>query len=422
MKYFQMVANGKRRKARIFRLGQDEGIIEGEEQIKSYITKYYKNLFGSSEAGRLSLNESLVEDIPQVTGTESEMLVDEFCGKDIKEAIFQMKHSKALGHDGFPAKFYQVFWSLIKDDLMAMFRDFHTGNLPLFCLNFGTIMLLPKEKEVKKIQQYMPICMINVIFKIFTKVLANRLISVACRITKTLQSAFLPGRYILEGVIVLHETIHELKIKKQKGIILKLDFEKAYDKVNWDFLQQVLRMKGFPNLWCQWMERVVSKGSLCVQVNEGLGHFFQTKKGLRQGDPLSPIVFNLVVDMLVVLIERSKSMSLFDGLVPHLVEESLSILQYADDTILFLEDDLEKAKGLILVLSAFEKLSGLKINFYKSELFYFGDTKERSAEYVRLFGCKEGEFPFIYLSIPMNPSRLSNRDWRVVEEIFQKKA
>jgi hypothetical protein len=103
------------------------------------------------------------------------------------------------------------------------------------------------------------------------------------------------------------------------------------------------------------------------------------------------------------------------------VEESLSILQYADDTILFLEDDLEKAKGLILVLSAFEKLSGLKINFYKSELFYFGDTKERSAEYVRLFGCKEGEFPFRYLSIPMNPSRLSNRDWRVVEEIFQKK-
>jgi retron-type reverse transcriptase len=223
-------------------------------------------------------------------------------------------------------------------------------------------------------------------------------------------------------VIVLHETIHELKIKKQKGIILKLDFEKAYDKVNWDFLQQVLRMKGIPNLWCQWMERVVSKGSLCVQVNEDLGHFFQTKKGLRQGDPLSPIVFNLVVDMLVVLIERSKSMSLFDGLVPHLVEESLSILQYADDTILFLEDDLEKAKGLILVLSAFEKLSGLKINFYKSELFYFGDTKERSAEYVRLFGCKEGEFPFRYLSIPMNPSRLSNRDWRVVEEIFQKKA
>jgi hypothetical protein len=83
------------------------------------------------------------------------------------------------------------------------------------------------------------------------------------------------------------------------------------------------------------MERVVSKGSVCVEVNDNLGHFFQTKKGLRQGDPLFPILFNLVADMLAVMIERSKGMGFFDGLVPHLVEEGLSILQYADDTILF---------------------------------------------------------------------------------------
>jgi hypothetical protein len=95
-------------------------------------------------------------------------------------------------------------------------------------------------------------------------VLANRLTSIACRITKPSQSAFLPSRYIPEGVVVLHETIHELKRKKLHGLILKLDFEKAYDKVNWDFLQQVLRMRGFPRLWCQWMESVVTKGSVCV--------------------------------------------------------------------------------------------------------------------------------------------------------------
>jgi hypothetical protein len=109
-----------------------------------------------------------------------------------------------------------VFWSLIKDDLMALFRDFHAGDLPLFCLNFGIITLLPKEKEVKKIHQYRPICILNVSFKIFMKVLANRLTSVACRITKPSQFVFLPERYILEGVLVLHETIHELKRKTQK--------------------------------------------------------------------------------------------------------------------------------------------------------------------------------------------------------------
>jgi hypothetical protein len=122
-----------------------------------------------------------------------------------------------------------------------------------------------------------------------------------------------------------------------------------------------------------------------------------------------------------MLIERAKSLGFLDGLVPHLVEDGLSILQYADDTILFIDDDLEKAKGLKIVLSAFEKLSGLKINFHKSELLCFGETRDKTEEFVRLFGCKEGEFPFRYLEIPMSPKRLSNKDWRMVEERFQKK-
>jgi hypothetical protein len=302
-----------------------------------------------------------------------------------------------------------------------MFRDFHSGNLPLFSLNFGIITLLPKAQEVKKIEQYRPICMLNVSFKVFTKVIANRLLGVARKVIRPSQSAFLPGSNILEGAVVLHETLHELRKKRLKGVILKLDFEKAYDKVNWSFLQQVLRMKGFCGKWCHWIEKIVTGGSVSVKVNDDVGHFFQTKKGLRQGDPLSPVLFNLVADMLAVLIERSKSQDQFNGLVPHLVEDGLSILQYADDTILFLEDDLEKAKNLKLVLSAFEKLSGLKINFHKSEWFCFGETKDLLPDYVELFGCKEGVMPFRYLGIPMCTRKLSNKDWSVVEERFQKK-
>jgi hypothetical protein len=133
------------------------------------------------------------------------------------------------------------------------------------------------------------------------------------------------------------------------------------------------------------------------------------------------MLFNLVADMLAVLIERAKNLGFIDGLVPHLVDDGLSILQYADDTILFLEGDLGKAKGLKLVINAFEMLSGLKINFHKSELFCFGEAKNKTEEYIRLFGCKEGDFPFRYLGIPMSPRKLSNGDWRLVEERFQKK-
>lgn len=118
-----------------------------------------------------------------MTVTENEMLTREF-SKEVKIAIFQMEHNKAPGPDGFPGKFYQVFWDVIKDDLTAVFRDFHGGNLSLESLNFGIITLLPKNKEARKIQQYIPICLLNVSFKVFTKVMTNRVSLVAENIIK----------------------------------------------------------------------------------------------------------------------------------------------------------------------------------------------------------------------------------------------
>ena len=185
-----------------------------------------------------------------------------------------------------------------------------------------------------------------------------------------------------------------LKRKRHNGVILKLDFEKAYDKVNWEFLQQTLRMKGFSAQWCKWIDCIVRGGSVGIKINDDMGSFFQTKKGLRQGDPLSPLLFNIVADMLAILVSRARENGQIEGVVPHLIDGGLSILQYADDTIIFLENDMEQAKKLKLLLCAFEELSGLKINFHKSEVFCLGDAKGEVAAYVQLFGCKEGTFPF----------------------------
>ena len=102
--------------------------------MEKYITDYYKGLFGKPVRNNFSLDESMTDDIPKVTPAENEVLAAEFSEKEVREAIFQMKHNKAPGSDGSPAEFYQVFWSLIKDDIMAMFRDFHHGDLPLFSL------------------------------------------------------------------------------------------------------------------------------------------------------------------------------------------------------------------------------------------------------------------------------------------------
>jgi len=173
------------------------------------------------------------------------MLTNEFTEAEVKSVVFQMEHNKAPGPDGFLVEFYQVFWNLIKDDLMALFTDFHKEELNLYSLNFGIITLIPKVQEATKIQQYRPICVLNVSFKIFTKVSTNRLNKVAQTVVSPTQTAFMPGRNIMEGVIILHETIHELHTKKRDGVIFKIDFEKACDKVKWSFLHQTLRMKGF---------------------------------------------------------------------------------------------------------------------------------------------------------------------------------
>ena len=173
-------------------------------------------------------------------------------------------------------------------------------------------------------------------------------------------------------------------------MIFKIGFEKAYDKVNWEFLQQTLRMKGFSEEWCTLIRNYVSGGSVAIKVNNDLGHYFQTKKGLRQGDPLSPILFNIVADMLTIMINRAKLDGQIEGVIPHLVDGGLSILQYADDTILFMEHDPEKALNMKLILSAFEQLSGLKINSHKSELFCFDAAQEHATEYADIFGCEQG--------------------------------
>jgi hypothetical protein len=119
---------------------------------------------------------------------------------------------------------------------MSLFSSFYKGELPLFHLNFGIIILLPKKENVIRIQQYKPIRLLNVNFKVFTKVGTNRVTELAQKVIKPTQSDFIPGRHILERVVILHKTIHELHMKKLDGVLLKIDFEKASDKLNWSFL------------------------------------------------------------------------------------------------------------------------------------------------------------------------------------------
>jgi hypothetical protein len=136
-------------------------------------------------------------------------------------------------------------------------------------------------------------------------------------------------------------------------------------------------MKGFSSMWCFWISSDISRGHVGIKVNDEIGTNHKTHKGLRQGDPVSPTLLNIVVDMLAILVNRVKGEVQFESLIPHLVDGGLSILQYADNTIIFLDHDVAKATNLKLLLVAFEQVSGLKINYKKMRFLFWSSDGGR---------------------------------------------
>jgi hypothetical protein len=155
----------------------------------------------------------------------------------------------------------------------------HAEQLELFRLNFGEIILLPKIDNAEKIQQCRPICLLNVSIKIFTKVATITMNTVADHVVRPSQTTFMQGRNILHGLAILHKTVHELHSKKLNGVILKIDFDKAYEKVKWSFLQQTLRMNAFFDEWRALIHRFLSEGNMVIKINDDTCHYFRIKKG-----------------------------------------------------------------------------------------------------------------------------------------------
>jgi hypothetical protein len=170
----------------------------------------------------------------------------------------------------------------------------------------------------------------------------------------------------------LHEIIHELKSKKMSAILLKLDFEKAYNRVNWQFLQEVLLRKGFEPAYVHKIMQLVRGGQMVISINGEVGPYFRNKRGLRQGDPISPLLFDFVADALDAILSKARVAGHIEGVVPHLIPGGVSHLQYADDTMILLQNTDRGIRNLKFILLCFELLSGMKINFHKSEVIVMG--------------------------------------------------
>jgi hypothetical protein len=165
---------------------------------------------------------------------------------------------------------------------------------------------------------------------------------------------------------------------------------------------------------------MVKGGKVAIRTNGIIGPFFPTHKGVRQGDPFSPLLFNIAADGLACLIEKAQDMKLIEGLIPHIISNGCAYLQYADDTILLLQDNLEFARNLKFILILFEKMSRLKINFQKSEVYCFSNANNNKDAYAEIFTCPIKDLPMSYLGVPIDHKTLSISQWAKTEEKFEK--
>jgi hypothetical protein len=274
--------------------------------------------------------------------------------------------------------------------------------------------------EARLLKKFRPISLLNCSFKIFGKALNNRLIKIVDRLISKNQTTFIKGRFILESVVAAHEIIHDINKNKESGVILKLDYEKVYDRVSWSFLKDMLISRYFGRTWVSRIMKVVKGGSLCVRINDENNTYFKPRKGLRQGDPLSPLLFNLVADIFTRMLVKAASNNLIAGLLPQVIAGGVVSLQYADDTLLFLEDDLDKENNLKWLLLCYEQMTGMRINFDKSDLLTIGIEEDRVNEYSKKFGCKKGDFPIKYLGVPLHFTNLRKEDLQpIIDKIIK---
>jgi hypothetical protein len=296
----------------------------------------------------------------------------------------------------------------VKEAIVNMFQDFYKGELDLWRLNFSLLTLIPKEIGARSMKKFRPISLCNYSFKMFLKILTIRLGEIANKLISPLQRAFIGGRYILESVVVAREVVHTMHKNKKPGIILKLDYEKSYDRVDLDFLFEIIKTRGLNSRWVDWIEKVVKGGSVGVTLNGNDSSFFKTGKGLRQGDPLSPTLYNLEEDVLTRMLGKASDNHLIKGLASSNRIEVIS-LQYADDTILFSDVDNTHLKNLKSTLAIFEQISGMRMNLHKSELIPLNLDQDQIHEVVHLFSFPIGSFPIKYLCVPLHHEKLKER-------------
>ncbi|GKB36502.1 putative RNA-directed DNA polymerase, eukaryota, reverse transcriptase zinc-binding domain protein [Tanacetum coccineum] len=236
---------------------------------------------------------------------KAEFMVREVSDSEIKDMLFSMGDDKALGPDGFTVAFFKKSWDIMGSEITNAVRGFFSNGKLLKELNHTIISLIPKVSTPAKITDYRPISCCNVLFKCISKIIANRIKEDLGDLVSINQSAFVPGRRISDNILLTQELMRNYHRKRGPlRCAFKVDIQKAYDTVDWGFLRSILIGFGFHPTMVEWIMVCVSTTSYSVCINGDMYGWFNGKRGLRQGDPLSPYLFTLVMEILTLILQR----------------------------------------------------------------------------------------------------------------------
>ncbi|RVW47872.1 Transposon TX1 uncharacterized 149 kDa protein [Vitis vinifera] len=361
-KFFHKVANGRRNRKFIKFLENERGLVlNNSKSIIEEILLYFEKLYSSPP----------------------------------KES-WRLDRDKAPEPDGFTIAVFQDCWDVIKEELVRVFAEFHRSRIINQSTNVSFIVLLPKKIQTKKVLDFRPISLITCLYKIIVKVLSGRLRGVLHETIHSTQGTFVQGRQILDAILIANEIVDEKRRSREEGVVFKIDFEKAYDHMNWDFLDHVLEKKGFSPRWRTWMRGCLSSVSYAILVNGNAKGWVKATRGLRQGDPLSPFLFTIVTDVLSRMLLRAKERSLLEGF----------------------RVELQTLNGLLLV---FGQISGLKVNLDKRNLFGINLDQDHLSRLALMLDCKASNWPILYLGLPLRGNLKACGFWDpVIERISRR--
>ncbi|KAA3466274.1 reverse transcriptase [Gossypium australe] len=419
--FFHKYASARKRMNTITRLELENGReTTDESEIVKSASSFFRSLFTSRGVGDLyHLLQGIEKKIPS---NINELLLSVFTEEEVFSALKDMGPTKAPGPDGFPAMFFQQYWHIVGKDVIDFCLGILNNGQSFGQLNSTDIVLIPKVQNPSNLSKFRPISLCTVLYKVVAKAVANRLQGVMGMCIDESQSAFVPGRLISDNTLVAYEMLHTFSRKRtgRKGAMaVKLDMSKAYDRVEWAFIKEVMLKMGFDIKWVELILRCVISVSFAVKVNRIRGESFQATRGLRQGDPLSPFLFLFCSEGLSALMRMVRREGGKIGVKASRSGPTVTHLLFADDCILFGEATGEGANMVKGILKEYGECSGQCVNFSKSSIFFSSNTIEaRKEEVLGILGVRPSTNMEKYLGLPSLVGRCKKASFQALKEQF----